>query len=98
MARSLSAADACWQEGFDVEVIDLRILQPLDLKTIGAALASTGRVVLATDGPCPGSDNLMSQITQQAFLHLEAPPQTVSLSSPADVDFLIQTALESANY
>jgi len=98
VVQALSAAETCWQEGFDVEVIDLRVLQPLDLDTIGATLARTGRVVLATDGVCPGSDNLLSQVTQQAFLHLEAPPKTVSLSSPADVDFLIQTALESANY
>ncbi len=98
VVQALSAAEACWQEGFDVEVIDLRVLQPLDLDTIGATLARTGRVVLATDGQCPGSDNLLSQVTQKAFLHLEAPPRTVSLSSPADVDFLIQTALESANY
>lgn len=98
VGQALAASETCWQEGYDVEVVDLRILQPLDLDTIAATIAGTGRVVLATDGRCPGSDHLLRQVTNKAFLHLEAPPTSVSLTSHADVEFLIQTALESANY
>lgn len=47
LQKSLKAADALAQEGVEVEVIDLRSLNPLDWETVTASVAKTGRAVVA---------------------------------------------------
>lgn len=47
--RSLQAAEQLAAEGISAEVIDLRWIRPIDLPTIAASVAKTGRLVLAEE-------------------------------------------------
>jgi acetoin:2,6-dichlorophenolindophenol oxidoreductase subunit beta len=47
--RSLAAAGMLAAEGIEAEVIDLRWMRPLDMDTIGASVARTGRLVIAEE-------------------------------------------------
>ena len=49
VGRALAAADALAAEGIEAEVIDLRWLRPLDLPTVAASVAKTGRLVVAEE-------------------------------------------------
>ncbi|MCA8959074.1 MAG: alpha-ketoacid dehydrogenase subunit beta [Planctomycetes bacterium] len=44
--RSLEAAEVLAKDGIDIEVIDLRVLQPLDDATVFASIEKTNRVVV----------------------------------------------------
>jgi pyruvate dehydrogenase E1 component beta subunit len=66
--------------GISVELIDLRSIYPIDRDTIAKSVQKTGRVITVTEGP--KSFGVASEITQivteDSFLHLEAPPKRVS--------------------
>ena len=47
--RALQAAQMLADEGIEAEVIDLRWISPLDLKTVGTSVAKTGRLVVAEE-------------------------------------------------
>jgi len=51
--RSLEAAKVLADDhGIDTEVIDVRTLKPLDMKTIGASVRKTGRLITVSEGFC----------------------------------------------
>jgi 2-oxoisovalerate dehydrogenase E1 component beta subunit len=62
-------------EGLDVEVLDLRSLQPLDLDAIVASVTKTGRAVVVHEAPltCGFGAELVALIQARCFLSLEAP-------------------------
>ncbi|MGI5338945.1 alpha-ketoacid dehydrogenase subunit beta [Streptomyces sp. CA-181903] len=71
----LEAAEAATAEGWDLEVVDLRSLVPLDEETVCASVRRTGRAVVvheATGFGGPGGE-LAARITERCFHHLEAP-------------------------
>lgn len=47
--RSVEAADLLAAEGIDVEVIDISWLRPLDIDTVAASVARTGRLVIVEE-------------------------------------------------
>ena len=47
--RALAAAEQTAREGIDAEVIDIRWVYPLDIETIRASVAKTGRLVIAEE-------------------------------------------------
>jgi len=50
--RAVAAADKLMQEhGIDVEVVDLRTLVPLDMKTISKSVSKTGRLFTVEENP-----------------------------------------------
>lgn len=51
---ALAAAEELAGEGVAADVIDLRSLRPLDVETIAASAARTGRVVVVEEGPPTG--------------------------------------------
>jgi 2-oxoisovalerate dehydrogenase E1 component beta subunit len=63
------------QDGYDVELIDLRTLMPFDLPTILESVKKTGRVVVLHEAPrtCGFGAELAASIQERAMLHLEAP-------------------------
>lgn len=64
------------KEGISVELIDLRTVYPIDRETIAQSVKKTGRFLSVTEGPTSfgvGAE-LISVVTEEAFLHLEAPP------------------------
>jgi pyruvate dehydrogenase E1 component beta subunit len=78
--EALEAANRAAAEGVDCEVIDLRTLWPLDLDAVLTSVKKTGRVVVVHEAPksCGFGAELVSLVTEKAFLHLEAPPVRVT--------------------
>jgi pyruvate dehydrogenase E1 component beta subunit len=76
VATALSAAEtAAQQRGWDLEVVDLRTLNPLDFETIAESVHRTGRVVVMHEGPRTlgfGAE-LAARIQERCFYDLEAP-------------------------
>lgn len=72
---ALEAADILEAEGIVAEVIDLRTLRPLDLPTVLASVARTGRCVVAHEAVMEGGfgGEIASQITEQAWHDLDGP-------------------------
>jgi 2-oxoisovalerate dehydrogenase E1 component beta subunit len=69
------AAREAEAEGIDVEVIDLRSLQPLDVDAITSSVTKTGRAVIVHEAPrtCGFGAELSALLQERCFLHLEAP-------------------------
>lgn len=77
---ALEAAQAVEQEGFDVEVIDLRTLLPWDWASVVASVEKTGRALIATEASRTGSfaAEVSATISELAFDALDAPILRVS--------------------
>ncbi|MCM4081267.1 transketolase C-terminal domain-containing protein [Paractinoplanes hotanensis] len=75
VATALTAAGLLAGDGIDAEVVDLRILRPLDDTTIMASVARTHRVVVVDEGWRTGSlaAEVSARIVEQAFYELDAP-------------------------
>jgi pyruvate dehydrogenase E1 component beta subunit/2-oxoisovalerate dehydrogenase E1 component len=73
--KTLEAAKALAEENIDAEVIDLRILRPLDDRTIMASVSKTRRAVIIDEGWRSGSlsAEIAMRIVEQAFWDLDAP-------------------------
>lgn len=73
---ALSAAElAARQHGWDLEVVDLRTLNPLDFDTVAGSVRRTGRCVVMHEGPRTlgfGAE-LAARISEELFYDLEAP-------------------------
>jgi 2-oxoisovalerate dehydrogenase E1 component subunit beta len=71
----VEAATAAREDGRSVEVIDLRTLSPLDMDTIAASVAKTGRCVVTHEAPVFGGigGEIAARVTEACFYHLEAP-------------------------
>ena len=72
---ALEAAEAAREDGIDLEVIDLRSLNPLDIPTVVSSVQRTGRLVIVHEAPVFGGlgGEIAARVTEQAFYHLEAP-------------------------
>ncbi len=78
--EALASADEVAEQGVSAEVIDLRTLWPVDIDTIVESVKKTGRVVIVHEAPkaCGFGAELLSLVTEKAFVHLEAPPIRVT--------------------
>ncbi|MGO8915512.1 MAG: alpha-ketoacid dehydrogenase subunit beta [Stellaceae bacterium] len=77
--KTLEAAAALHEEGIEAEVIDLRVLRPLDMATILGSVARTRRVVIVDEGWKSGSlsAEIAARIVEEAFFELDAPIRRV---------------------
>jgi pyruvate/2-oxoglutarate/acetoin dehydrogenase E1 component len=75
LGRTLEAADVLADEGIDAEVIDLRVLRPLDTATIVGSVSRTHRAVVVDEGWRSGgiSAEVTARIVEGAFWELDAP-------------------------
>ena len=75
VSTALAAADQLAGDGVEAEVIDLRVLRPLDDATVIESVARTRRAVIVDEGWRSGSlaAELSARITEQAFYELDAP-------------------------
>ncbi len=75
VATAMEAASAAIEEGWDVEVVDLRSLSPFDDATVAASVRRTGRAVVIHEasGFCGYGAEVAARLTEQCFHHLEAP-------------------------
>jgi pyruvate dehydrogenase E1 component beta subunit len=73
--KTLDAAEQLGQAGIQAEVIDLRVLRPLDTQTILNSVAKTHRAVIIDEGWRTGSfaAEISAQIMEGAFDDLDAP-------------------------
>jgi pyruvate dehydrogenase E1 component beta subunit len=72
---ALEAAEAALEEGWDVEVIDLRSLSPFDDATLTESVRRTGRAVVVHEAPgfAGYGAEVAARLTEQCFHYLEAP-------------------------
>ena len=75
VATALETADAARDEGWDVEVVDVRSLAPFDDETVAASVRRTGRAVIIHEaaGFCGYGAEVVARLTEQCFHHLAAP-------------------------
>jgi pyruvate/2-oxoglutarate/acetoin dehydrogenase E1 component len=93
--RALKAAEMLQDEGIDAEVIDLRWISPLDLETVGASVAKTGRLVVAEEQWHDGGwgATLISRLTMSGA-YMASAPRSVAL--PDDMLIPYAPPLEDA--
>ncbi len=77
------AADTLAEEGIDAEVIDLRSLVPLDLDTVLASVAKTGRLVVAHEAWEFGGfgAEVVAAVSARAFGDLRSAPRRVGAAA-----------------
>jgi pyruvate dehydrogenase E1 component beta subunit len=75
LPKCLAAAETLAREGIDAEVIDLRVLRPLDTATIVESVTRTRRVVIVDEGWKSGSISaeIAARLAEQALYELDAP-------------------------
>ena len=73
--KVMQAAEALATEGIDVEVIDLRVLRPLDTTAIVDSVSKTHCAIVVDEGwkTCSLSAEIMACIMENAFYELDAP-------------------------
>jgi len=73
--KTLQAADQLAEQGIDAEVLDLRVLRPLDDATMLASVRKTHAAVIVDEGTRTGSlsAEVSARITEDAFYDLDAP-------------------------
>lgn len=75
LPKTLAAAQQLADEGIDAEVLDLRVLRPLDTQAIVASVRKCRRAVVIDEGWRTGSlaAEIMARIVEHAFYDLDAP-------------------------
>lgn len=75
LPKCLAAAEALASEGIAAEVIDLRVLRPLDMASVIASVARTHRVVIVDEGWKSGSISaeIAARLAEDALYELDAP-------------------------
>jgi pyruvate dehydrogenase E1 component beta subunit len=66
-------------QGISAEVVDLRVLRPLDTPTLVASVRKTRRALVVDEGWRSGSlaAEVMARIVENTFFDLDAPPARV---------------------
>jgi pyruvate/2-oxoglutarate/acetoin dehydrogenase E1 component len=79
-ATVVQCMNAIEASGRDIELIDLRTINPFDMETVAVSVRKTGRAVIVHEAPmsCGIGAELSARIMEQCFLHLEAPVQRVT--------------------
>jgi pyruvate dehydrogenase E1 component beta subunit len=79
LPKTMAAARQLAEQGVDAEVVDLRVLRPLDDATILASVRKTRRVVVVDEGwrSVSLAAEVMARVVEQAFYELDAPPARV---------------------
>lgn len=79
LGKALAAAEQLAGEGISAEVVDLRVLRPLDDATVLASVRKTRRALVVDEGWRSGSlaAEVMARIVEQGFYELDAPPARV---------------------
>jgi len=75
LPKCQAAADVLAGEGIEAEVIDLRVLRPLDMQTVTASVARTHRAVIVDEGWKSGSlsAEIAARLAEDALYELDAP-------------------------
>jgi pyruvate/2-oxoglutarate/acetoin dehydrogenase E1 component len=78
--EALAAADELATEGWEIEVIDLRSIKPLDTDTVLASVARTGRILSVGEAwPWGGvTAEVLARVAAEGFNLLDAPPMRLN--------------------
>jgi 2-oxoisovalerate dehydrogenase E1 component beta subunit len=89
------AAEALAEEGISAEVVDVATLKPLDMDTILASVAKTGRCVIIQEAPRAGgwASEIAANLVEHGLLTLFAPVLRVS-----GYDTIMPLAKQELNY
>jgi len=75
VTTALEAADAAAEEGWDLEVVDVRTLSPLDTDTLATSVTKTGHAIVVHEAPrfAGYGAEIAATLSEQVFGHLAAP-------------------------
>src|SRR5512135_674057 len=78
--EALAVAGELRTEGWEIEVVDLRSVKPLDTDTVMASVARTGRLLCVGESfPWGGvTAEVIARVTSEGFGLLDAPPQRLN--------------------
>jgi 2-oxoisovalerate dehydrogenase E1 component len=94
--QALTAADTLAGDGINAEVVDPRTLAPLDVDSILASVANTGRLLIVDEdyGPCGIGAEIAAQIVDKGFDDLDAPIRRLnSLHAPVPYSPTLEAAI-----
>ncbi len=79
LPKALAAAEELAADGVEAEVVDLRVLRPLDDETIVGSVRRTHRAVIVDEGWRTGSlsAEITTRLVEQCFFELDAPVERV---------------------
>jgi pyruvate dehydrogenase E1 component beta subunit len=79
LPKCLEAADTLERDGIEAEVLDLRVLRPLDTAAITRSVSRTRRCVIVDEGWKSGSISaeIAARLAESAFYELDAPLRRV---------------------
>ena len=79
LPRVMEAAQALAAIGIEAEVIDLRVLRPLDMPAVLESVRKTHRLLVVDEGwrSCSLAAEVMACVAEEAFFDLDAPPARV---------------------
>src|SRR6476620_2724397 len=78
--ESLAAAEELMHDGWEIEVVDLRTVKPMDTDTVVASVARTGRLLCVGESwPWGGvTAEVIARVASEGFGLLDAPPQRLN--------------------
>lgn len=78
--ESLAAAQELLEDGYEIEVVDLRSVKPLDTDTVLASVARTGRLLcVSEEWPWGGvTAEVLSRVATEGFGLLDAAPMRIN--------------------
>jgi pyruvate dehydrogenase E1 component beta subunit/2-oxoisovalerate dehydrogenase E1 component beta subunit len=78
--ESLAAAETLASDGYQIEVVDLRTVKPIDTDTVLGSVARTGRLLCVSEAwPWGGvAAEVVARVTAEGFGLLDAPPQRLN--------------------
>ncbi len=81
VGRALAAAELLAKDGIAAEVIDLRVLRPMDTSAISESVRKTNILVTVEEQAKVGGwgAEVVAQVTEDAFDFLDAPPARLTL-------------------
>jgi pyruvate dehydrogenase E1 component beta subunit len=94
--RALRVAERLAQEGISVEVVDARVISPIDRDGILASVARTGRLVATDEGQltCGVASEIVATVSEHGHDLLKAPPKRVAvLDVPAPMSPTLDAAI-----
>ncbi len=73
--KVVEAAEAMADDGYDIEVVDLRTIVPWDVDTVVASVARTARCLVVHEAPVTGGfgGEVAAVVAREAFYELDAP-------------------------
>jgi 2-oxoisovalerate dehydrogenase E1 component len=94
--KAIRAAEGLVREGVSLEVIDPRTVAPLDVETIGASVAKTGRLLIADEafGLYGIGAEIAAQVADRYFDELDAPVKRLNgLHTPTPYSPTLEAAV-----